>query len=80
LPGRSASLLLWRGFALEVLGFLCIIPIVFESQLPGPWWAWGGPFLGLCVILVTAAMMVTLRAYARVKVETAALLRTCTHT
>jgi hypothetical protein len=54
--------------------------MVFESQLPGPWWAWGGPFLGLCVILVTAAMMVTLRAYARVKVETAALLRTCTHT
>jgi hypothetical protein len=72
LPGLSASSLMLRGFLLEMLGFLCIVPIVLESYLPGPWWAWGGPFLGLGLILVTVAVMVTLRSYARIKVEKAA--------
>jgi hypothetical protein len=72
LPGRPAYSLLLRGFALETLAFLCIIPIVFESDLPGPSLAWGGPFVGLGLILVTAAVTVTLRGYSRVKVEKAA--------
>jgi hypothetical protein len=69
LPGRSGYTLLLRGFTLEVLGFICIVPIALESYLPGPPLAWGGPFLGLCVVLVTAGVAVSLRAYSRVKVE-----------
>jgi hypothetical protein len=70
--GRSAYSLILRGFALEVLGFLCIVPIVLESYLPGPTLAWGSTFVGLGLILVTAGVTVTLRAYSRVKVEKAA--------
>jgi len=75
LAGASASALMARGFGLELLGFLCIVPIVFESYLPGPWLAWGGTFLGLALILVAAGVGVTLRSSARSKLERAAAHR-----
>lgn len=60
-----------RGFVLEVAAFLCVVPIVFESRLPGPWWAWGGSFLGLSLILVIAGVTLTIRSFARTKREKA---------
>jgi hypothetical protein len=33
---------------------------------------WGGTFVGLCLILVTVAVTVTLRSFARIEVEKAA--------
>ena len=71
-PGVPASVLMSRGFTLELLGFLCIVPIVFESYLPGPWLVWGGTFLGLALVLVIAGVAVTLRSFARSKSERSA--------
>ncbi|HET7414460.1 MAG TPA: hypothetical protein VFI97_02040 [Arthrobacter sp.] len=71
-PGVAASVLMARGFILELLGFLCIVPIVFESYLPGPWLVWGGTFLGLVLVLVIAGVAVTLRSLARSKSERSA--------
>lgn len=69
LPGASASALLVRGYAFEVAAFLCVVPIVLESYLPGPWWAWGGSFLLLAFVLLAVGVILTFRSSARAKAE-----------
>ncbi len=69
LPGAPASALLVRGYAFEVAAFLCVVPIVLESYLPGPWWAWGGSFLFVAVVLLAVGLILTFRSSARAKAE-----------
>src|SRR5665811_1068012 len=67
LPGAPASALLVRGYACEVAVFLCVVPIVLESYLPGPWWAWGASFLFLAFVLLAVGVILTFRSSARAK-------------
>lgn len=68
-PGAPASALMVRGYACEVAAFLCVVPIVLESYLPGPWWAWGGSCLFLAFVLLAAGVFLTFRSSARAKAE-----------
>jgi hypothetical protein len=68
-PGAPASSLMVRGYAIEVAAFLCVIPIALESYLPGAWWAWGGSFLLLALVLLVGAVVLTFKSSARAKVE-----------
>ena len=69
LPGASARALLVRGYAYEVAAFLCVVPIVLESYLSGPWWAWGGSLLLVAFVLLAVGLILTFRASARAKAE-----------
>ncbi len=72
LPGTPASALMVRGYAFEVAAFLCVVPIALESYLPGPWWAWGGGFLGVATVLLAIGIRLAFASASRSRAERAA--------
>jgi hypothetical protein len=51
--GWSAGELMLRGALLELCAVACVLLISLEGYLPGRWYYWGIPFLGLALTLLS---------------------------
>ena len=67
--GWSAVQLTFRGALLQLCAVACVLLIMLESYLPGAWYYWGIPFIGLVMTLLSVGATWGFKSFSKSKRE-----------